>query len=200
MSTVKIPEILLPDCADLSKWAVNACDQYTSDPSYWRNVEKITAGSPSAYELVFPEIYLNDKPEERIARINKKMCEYLSGGVFKKITGGFVLVERKTTSGTRTGLVIAVDLEDYSFAPFAKTPVRSTEATILERIPPRVKIRENAPIELPHAMLLYNDPENTVLNCVCLGEVLYDFELMCGGGRVKGTYVTDAERVIGAFQ
>ena len=200
MSTVKIPEILLPDCADLSKWAVNACDQYTSDPSYWRNVEKITAGSPSAYELVFPEIYLNDKPEERIARINKKMCEYLSGGIFKKITGGFVLVERKTTSGTRTGLVIAVDLEDYSFAPFAKTPVRSTEATILERIPPRVKIRENAPIELPHAMLLYNDPENTVLNCVCLGEVLYDFELMCGGGRVKGTYVTDAERVIGAFQ
>ncbi len=199
MNTIKIPEILLPKDADLHKWAVNACDQYTSDYNYWREVERLTEGVPSAYNLIFPEIYLNDKPEERIARINENMRDYLSGGIFKKIMDGFILVERTTQSGTRTGIVLSVDLEDYSFEKGAKTLIRSTEGTIPERIPPRVKIRENAVLELPHATLLYDDSENRVLNAVERGEFLYDFELMQGGGRVKGTYIKNAKAVIRAL-
>ena len=127
METIKIPEILLPANADkMEAWAVNACDQYTSDAEYWKNVEKLTAGQPSAYNLIFPEIYLKDKPEERIARINKTMRQYLSGAIFKKVSGGFILVERKTQSGTRTGIVLAIDLEDYSFEAGTKALIRST--------------------------------------------------------------------------
>ncbi|MDE7082231.1 MAG: DUF1015 domain-containing protein [Clostridia bacterium] len=200
MNTVRIPDILLPaDGTDMSAWAVNACDQYTSDFSYWQEVERITAGKPSAYNLIFPEIYLNDEPEKRIARINETMREYLSGSVFKKVSGGFILVERTTPSGTRTGIVLAVDLEDYSYENGANTPVRSTEDTIRERIPPRVKIRENAPLELPHVMLLYNDEKNTVINAVKRGKVLYDFDLMCGGGHIKGTFVDNSKSVKNAF-
>ena len=200
MNVIKIPDILLPaDGVDLSAWAVNACDQYTSDLSYWQKVERITTGKPSAYNLIFPEIYLNDQPEKRIARINETMREYLSGGIFKKVSGGFVLIERTTPSGTRTGIVLAIDLEDYSFEVGAKTLIRSTEATIQERIPPRVAIRKNAPLELPHVMLLYDDKENSVLNAVTRGKVLYDFDLMCGGGHIKGTFINNPEEVISAF-
>lgn len=199
MNTVIIPDIFLPDGADMRIWAVNACDQFTSDHAYWREVEKLTQGKPSTYHLIFPEIYLKDNPEERIRNINANMQKYLSDGVFKKIEGGFILVERTTESGTRTGLVIAIDLEDYSFEKGAKTPVRSTEATILERIPPRVKIRENAPVELPHVMLLYNDPDDSVLKSVKKGATLYDFELNMKGGHVKGTFVENAKEVTQAF-
>lgn len=200
MNTIKIPDILLPsDGIDMTAWAVNACDQYTSDNAYWQEVEKITSGKPSTINLIYPEIYLNDRPEKRIARINETMREYLSGGIFKKVAGGFILVERTTPSGTRTGVVLAIDLEDYSFAVGAKTPVRSTEDTILERIPPRVKIRENAPLELPHVMLLYNDKDNAVLSTVKRGKVLYDFDLSCGGGHVRGTFIENSEEVKNAF-
>lgn len=199
MNTIKIPEILLPENADMRKWAVNACDQYTSDYGYWEDVERITAGSPSTFNLIFPEIYLKDEPEKRITRINETMRGYLSGGIFKRISGGFILVERTTPSGTRTGIVLAVDLEDYSFEEGTHAPIRSTEATILERIPPRVEIRKNAVIELPHAMLLYDDPENTVLSTIRRGEVLYDFELMKDGGHIKGTFVKNAEEVKNAL-
>ncbi|MDE7168347.1 MAG: DUF1015 domain-containing protein [Clostridia bacterium] len=200
MSAIKIPDILLPaDGVDLCAWAVNACDQYTSDLPYWQKVERIAAGKPSAYNLIFPEIYLNNEPEKRIARINETMREYLSGGIFKKVSGGFILVERTTPSGTRTGIILAVDLEDYSYEKGAKTLIRSTEATIQERIPPRVEIRKNAPLELPHVMLLYNDEKNSVLNAVTRGKVLYDFDLMCGGGHIKGTYIDNSEEVKTAF-
>lgn len=199
MNTIHIPEILLPADGDLQKWAVNACDQYTSDAEYWKNVEKSTAGSPSAFNLIFPEIYLKDKPEQRIARINKTMREYLSGGVFKTVKGGFILVERTTEAGTRTGIVLSVDLEDYSFEKGTKALIRSTEATILERIPPRVEIRKNAEIELPHVMLLYDDETDGVLKTVARGEVLYDFNLLFGGGHIKGTYITNPEEVINAL-
>lgn len=195
MSTVKIPEILLPSNADMHYWAVNACDQFTSDLSYWREVEELTKGKPSTFNLIFPEIYLKDNPDLRIKKINGNMREYLENGVFKTIKDGFVLVERTTESGMRTGIVLAIDLEDYSYEKGAKTPVRSTEATILERIPPRVEIRKNAPVELPHVMLLYNDPENKVVKAVEKGEVLYDFDLNMNGGHVKGTYISNANQV-----
>lgn len=200
MNAITVPEILLPvDGTDMSCWAVNACDQYTSDAAYWHNVERLTAGKPSALNLIFPEIYLNDEPEKRIQRINEKMCEYLSGGIFKKLDKGFVLVERQTPSGVRTGIILSVDLEEYSFEKDANTPIRSTEATILERIPPRVEIRRNAPLELPHVMLLYDDIQNSVLNCVHKGKTLYSFDLMCGGGKVKGTFIENSEEVKDAF-
>ncbi len=199
MNTVRIPEILLPAKADMQKWAVNACDQYTSDAEYWKKVKAETEGSPSAYKLIFPEIYLNDNPQQRIADINNAMREYLSGGVFKAVRDGFILVERTTASGTRTGIVLSVDLEDYSFKNGAHSLIRSTEATILERIPPRVEIRKNAEIELPHAMLLYDDKSDSVLNTVRRGEVLYDFDLLFNGGHVKGTYITNPKEVISAL-
>ncbi len=199
MNTLHIPEILLPDVADMSAWAVNACDQFTSDYGYWHSVETLVGDKVSALKLIFPEIYLKDNPEARIANINKTMRTYLNKGVFGRTVNSFILVERTTQSGTRTGLVLAIDLEEYSFEPDAKTAVRSTEATILERIPPRVEIRKDAPIELPHIMLLYDDADGRVLNCVKRGKTLYDFDLNMNGGRVKGTYVENTERVIESF-
>lgn len=199
MNTINIPEILLPANADMTAWAVNACDQFTSDYGYWKDVENSVGEKESTLKLIFPEIYLKDNPEVRIENINKTMRSYLNNGVFKTLSGGFVLVERTTPSGTRTGLVIAIDLEDYSYERGAKTPVRSTEATILERIPPRVQIRRNAPIELPHVMLLYDDKSDAVLKSVKRGEVLYDFNLNMDGGRVKGTFVENAAEAVKAF-
>lgn len=199
MNTVFIPEILLPKSADMESWAVNACDQFTSDSVYWRTVEKLVGEKESTLKLIFPEIYLKDNPTLRIAQINATMRSYLACGVFRKLEKGFVLVERTTDSGTRTGVVLAIDLEDYSFEPNAKTPVRSTEATILERIPPRVEIRKNAPLELPHVMLLYDDKSGSVLNSVERGEVLYDSELNMGGGHVKGTFIKNSREVAQKF-
>ena len=199
MQTIKITDILLPADADMHTWAVNACDQFTSDYSYWEEVERLTHGKPSTFHMIFPEIYLKDNPEKRIAAANSAMENYLKTGVFKSVKDGFILVERATESGVRTGIVLAIDLEDYSFEKGAKTPVRSTEATILERIPPRVEIRKNAPVELPHIMLLYDDPKDAVLKTVERGEVLYDFDLNMNGGHIKGTYVKNAEKVIKAF-
>ena len=199
MDTIRIPEILLPKSADMTLWAVNACDQFTSDKNYWSYLDKLVGSNVSALRLIFPEIYLNDNPEMRIAEINRAMRDYIDSGVFKEVSGGFILVERKTQSGTRTGIVLSIDLEDYSFERGAKTPVRSTEATILERIPPRVKIRGDAPVELPHVMLLYDDRKSSVLNCVRRGRVLYDFTLNMGGGSVKGTFIENAEEVKNRF-
>lgn len=199
MKAISIPEILLPANADMSRWAVNACDQFTSDESYWNAVEGKVGQSASTLRLIYPEIYLKDRTDERIAAINAHMREYLDGGVFKKITGGFILVERTTQSGTRTGIVLAIDLEQYDFKAGSSALIRSTEATILERIPPRVKIRENAPIELPHVMLLYNDKDNLVLSGVVRGEKLYDFDLMMDGGHVTGTYIKNPAEVEQVF-
>ena len=199
MDAIKIPRILLPKNADMTKWAVNACDQFTSDEKYWKELDGLVGGAVSTLRLIYPEIYLKDNPEKRIADINGNMNAYLKGGVFKEVAGGFVLVERTTQSGTRTGIVLAVDLEAYDFKKGSKALIRSTEATILERIPPRVKIRENAPVELPHVMLLYDDAENSVLKKVKRGEVLYDFELNMGGGHVKGAYIDNSEEVKNAF-
>lgn len=197
-NTISVPQILLPCGADMYSWAVNACDQFTSDLSYWQEVERIAQGKPSAYHIIFPEIYLKDNPEARIAAINSQMYRYLESGIFSEFNG-FVLVERTTESGTRTGIVLAIDLEQYSFRQEDKTLIRSTEATVLDRLPPRVHIRSGAPLELPHIMLLYDDKSRSVLNSVRRGEELYNFDLNMGGGHVKGTLVSDPQTVIDAF-
>ncbi len=194
MGTIAIPRILLPKHTDMSAWAVIACDQYTSDGEYWRNLCSFVGNKPSTLNLIYPEIYLGHDSGARIERINSTMREYLGSGVFYEYDG-MVLVERTTRSGMRTGLVLAVDLEDYSFEEGADSLIRSTEATILERIPPRVAIRRNALIELPHIMLLYDDVQNAVLSSVVRGETLYDFDLNMGGGHVAGYKVENSQNV-----
>ena len=198
MGTLNIPRILLPNVSDMSAWAVIACDQFTSDGEYWRNLKSFVGNKPSTLNLIYPEIFLNYDTESRIRCINENMYAYLNGGLFRS-EDTIVLVERTTQSGTRTGLVLSVDLEDYSFRKGSSALIRSTEATIEERIPPRVRIRENAPIELPHIMLLYDDPSAAVLSHVKRGEVLYDFDLKMGGGHVKGTHVFNSQEVRQAF-
>lgn len=200
MSTVTIPEILLPANADMTAWAVNACDQYTSDCEYWKNLAEFVGEKPSALNLIYPEIYLKDDTQNRINTINANMRKYLNEGVFYGVTDKFILVERTTQSGTRTGIVLAIDLEDYSFEKGSRALIRSTEATIMERIPPRVEIRKNAAIELPHVMLLFDDKDNAVLGSIKRGKVLYDFELNMNGGRVKGTEIINAREIVSAFE
>lgn len=200
MNTIKIPRILLPNTYDLSAWAVNACDQFTSDEEYWRNLYSYVGDKPSALKLILPEIYLSDNLEDRIKKIDETMYSYLETGMFRAVEDGFILVERTTQSGTRTGILLSIDLEDYSYEKSTAALIRSTEATILERIPPRVRIRQDAPIELPHIMLLYDDRENKVLSSVKRGNVLYDFDLNMGGGHLKGTYITNPHAVIDAFE
>lgn len=200
MSTVKIPEVLLPKNADMTAWAVNACDQYTSDYRYWEDLRAFVGDKPSALNLIYPEIYLKDDTQRRIDEINANMRKYLDEGVFYDVSGKFILVERSTQSGVRTGIVLAIDLEDYSFEKGSAVLIRSTEATILERIPPRVEIRKNAVVELPHVMLLYDDKQNAVLNGVKRGKVLYDFTLNMGGGKVKGTEIVNAQEIISLFE
>ncbi len=199
---VKVPEIMLPaDRSIMPKWAVIACDQYTSQKDYWHNVEEFTKGVPSTLNLIFPECYLEDpEPGKRINSINKSMHEYLSGAVLAPPAEGFILVKRDTpASPTRWGLVAAIDLEFYDFSPESTSMVRATEGTILERIPPRVRIREKAELELPHIMVLIDDPELSVIESFInetadLTEV-YDFDLMMESGHITGYRIDSDEHI-----
>lgn len=198
MSVVQIPRILLParsaDPDFMRKWSVIACDQFTSDRAYWKALEEEVEDSPSSLHLVFPEVYLNDgDEEERVAAIRENMQKYLREGVFRELNKGFVLVERSTpyTREKRYGVMLSIDLEEYSFQSESKAKVRATEATVPERIPPRVKIRRGAPLELPHVMLLYDAPEERILSGL-KGQnlpLLYDFELNRGGGKLRGWFI-----------
>ncbi|MFL0248525.1 DUF1015 domain-containing protein [Candidatus Clostridium stratigraminis] len=201
---INIPEILMPyDSVDYSKWAVVACDQYTSQPEYWESVEKIVGEDKSTLKLVFPEVYLEESEDEivkRINTVNNTMKEYVNEGVLLPQKPGFIYAERTTEhSGTRKGLMIAVDLERYDFNKDSKSLIRATEGTIIERIPPRLRIREHASVELPHIMLLIDDPDNSVIGQIAnmkkdLKKV-YDFELMKDGGHIEG-YKVDDEKLI----
>ena len=190
-----VPTILLPNRqVNLEQWAVIACDQYTSQADYWDKVEAQVGDAPSTLRLTFPEIYLEDADkEERIEQINAAMRNYLAEGVLLEQKPGFILVDRQTThAASRKGLVVALDLECYDFSAGSKTLIRATEGTIVERLPPRIKVRENAEIELPHIMVLIDDPDKTVIEPLFdfpLTKV-YDFDLMLNGGHVKG-YLID---------
>ncbi len=201
---IEAAEILLPvSSVDMNKWAVIACDQHTSDYRYWEEVEKLVGDSPSTLRLTLPEIYLSDRCEERIKSIRKAITQYRQKGIFRKLPKGFVMVERKTkNSPLRRGIVLSVDLEKYSYEQKSNALIRATEATILERIPPRLKIREGAEMEFPHIMLLYEDPKNLVLGPLQNQddlEKLYDFELNMGGGHVVGKFISDYQPVIDRF-
>jgi hypothetical protein len=193
-----IPEILLPrEGLDLTKWAVIACDQFTSEPEYWEGVASFVGDAPSTLNLIYPEVYLNEADrEERIGRIRASMSRYLAEGLFKEIEG-FVYVERTVGGAARKGLMVCLDLEHYDFRKGATSLIRATEGTILERIPPRIKIREGAPIEIPHIMVLIDDPGSTVIGPLTASkaklEKLYDFELLMDSGRLAGYRVGDRE-------
>lgn len=200
-----VDDIYLPaEGVDMSKWAVVACDQYTSEPEYWHEVEREVGDAPSTLGLIYPEAFL-DEGDARIAEINARMRRYLSEGVLVPRVHGFVLVERECEHGARVGLVAPVDLEAYDFEAGSRSPVRATEGTILERIPPRVRIRRGACIELPHIMMLLDDYERTVIEPLYEMreslEKLYDFDLMQGGGHIRGWAVEGeaVEFVLGAM-
>ena len=182
-------EILLPK-KNFEKWAVIACDQYTSDKKYWDEVEKIVGDQPSTLHMVLPEIYLSEQ-DKRIEKINSTMGEYLNADVFKRISGSMVYIEREITgSAVRKGVLALIDLEEYEYEAGKRSLIRATEQTVAERIPPRVKIRKDAPLEFPHVLLFIDDPEDAVIcaasGCKSAQSKLYDFELMQGGGHIEG--------------
>ena len=205
-SCIVAPEILLPvKGTDMTAWAVIACDQHTSDAAYWAELEQKVGDKPSTLRLTLPEIWLETGGwENKIEAVSDSIKEYRARGVFAKLPKGFVLVQRDTAySPSRTGIVLAVDLEKYSYRKESDAQIRATEATILERIPPRLKIREKAEIEFPHIMLLFDDPDDIVLGPLKADrslETLYDFELNMGGGHVRGKFVSDYGPVIERFE
>jgi hypothetical protein len=194
---IRVPETHLPRPGiDLSRWAVVACDQYTSEPEYWRKVEEIVGHAPSTLNLIFPEAYL-ERPdsEARIARIQATMKGYLESGVLAPCEG-FIYVERAAGGKSRRGLMMCLDLEHYDYGAASTSLIRPTESTLVERLAPRIKIRDGAELELPHILVLIDDPEQLVIEPigrqVSTLECLYDIELMQGGGRVAGYRVNDA--------
>ena len=189
---IDVPEILLPAEKDLSSWSVIACDQYTQDLDYWKKVSECVGNRPSTLNMILPEVYLSAPDRtERIAKIRKVMKDYLDGKVFAPAEREFIYVERSTGYGrVRKGLVVSIDLESYEWKPMSRALIRATEATIVERIPPRKEIRIGAPVESPHIMLLVNDPERSLIEAV--GEdakkssPVYDGDLMLGSGHISG--------------
>ena len=193
---MKIPfragNILIPKKTDMTKWSVVACDQYTSEPEYWNEVTKIVGDAPSTLNLTLPEIYLEESDvNERIKRINENMDKLLEEDFFNELEDSMIYLERTQSDGkVREGLMGIVDLEDYSYEVGSQTLIRATEKTVIERIPPRVKVRENAKLELPHIMILIDDEKKDIIeslkNKVTETDVVYDFDLMQNGGHIKG--------------
>lgn len=189
--------ILIPK-TDFEKWSVVACDQYTSEPEYWREVERIAGDTPSALNIILAEVYLSKDNSDRINSINKNMLKFLDDDVFEEIENIFVYLERTLHSGEiRKGIVGLIDLDDYSYIKGEKALIRATEATVLERIPPRVEIRRDASIEMPHIMLLIDDKNKTVIEPLAEKtgsfDKIYDFVLMQNGGSIKGYSVKGEE-------
>ena len=192
-------DILLPKDADMTKWAVVACDQFTSQPEYWQAVEETVGDAPSTLRLILPEAKLNEPDvDEHIAGINAAMQDYLDRGIFRTLADSLIYIERVQSDGkVRHGLIGMVDLDQYDFTPGSGALIRATEGTVLSRIPPRVRVRQDAPIELPHVMLLIDDPDRTVIEPMTAQsgsmEKLYDFELQQGGGHLTGWKLTEKQ-------
>lgn len=195
---ISIPSILLPEKdTDLSRWSVVACDQYTSDHKYWKRVETAVGSVPSTLRITLPEIFLEAADvESRIKNIHKSMKTYLENQILVEQGEMVVYIERQTdASGLRQGLLFAMDLERYDYAKDSKTLIRATEGTIVERIPPRLRVRKDASIELPHIMILINDPEKRLIEGTAASlknkESLYKADLMENGGSISGWGISD---------
>ncbi|HUV16706.1 MAG TPA: DUF1015 domain-containing protein [Pelolinea sp.] len=205
---IQAPDLFIPNNEiNMSKWAVVACDQFTSEPEYWEEVKKQTENYPSTYHLILPEAYLGKEiGQTHLARIRPLMAEYVKSSVFRSVEG-FIYVERETVSGIRKGLVAALDLEKYDYNPQSTSMIRATEGTIVDRLPPRIKIRENALLEIPHILVLIDDPELSVIKPVSREtenlDKLYDFDLIQNGGHIRGYLVNDQQvedRMISALE
>ena len=188
----------LPNASiDPARWAVIACDQYTSQPEYWTEVQKQVQDKPSCLHLIYPEAFLS-QGDQRIQTIQQTMKRYLQDGILEeKVQNGFVLLKRSTLSGDRYGLVGVIDLEAYDYDPQTDCPIRATEGTIESRIPPRVRIRQDALLELSHVMVLIDDPQKQLIEVLADQRekfpVLYDFDLMMNGGHVTGYAIQGKE-------
>ncbi|NLM74950.1 MAG: DUF1015 domain-containing protein [Clostridiaceae bacterium] len=202
---INISSVLLPrKNINMQKWAVVACDQYTSEPEYWKEVEDFVGESPSTLRLIFPEAYLETENDEekrkRITNINNYMNTYLENDILQELRDTVILIERTFQNGARRyGIVLAVDLEKYDYSKGSQSLIRATEGTIIDRLPPRIKIRENAALELPHIMLLIDDREKTVIEPLAKKadsyKQLYSFELMKNSGSIKGWEISEEEEI-----
>ncbi|MDO4554828.1 MAG: DUF1015 domain-containing protein [Lachnospiraceae bacterium] len=197
----KNADILLPkEGTDMSKWAVIACDQYTSEPEYWDKTKEIVGDAPSTLNLILPEVYLEeDDVEARLEKIHAAMKDYKTEGIFTEYKDSMIYLERTDSTGkVRAGLIGKLDLEEYNYQKGSKSQVRATEATVIERIPPRIKVRKGADVELPHIMILIDDDKKTVLEPLekktDTMKKVYDFTLMQNGGSVKGYLLGEEEK------
>lgn len=194
---IQIPQVYLPKPGtDLKKWAVIACDQFTSEPEYWREVEKIVGDAPSTLNLTFPEVYLEKSDGgTRIKDVQATMRKYMDEGILQP-RDGLIYVERTVSGKTRKGIILCLDLERYDYNKGSTSLIRATEGTIVDRLPPRMKIREGAAMELPHILVLIDDPNHTVIQPLTAAksdlEKLYDFDLMLDSGHLAG-YAVNAE-------
>ena len=197
MSIFKSADILIPQGVDFTKWSVVACDQYTSEPSYWEDVRRIVGDSPSTLNIIYPEVYLGEENgEERIKSIHETMQRYLDDGLFLEILDSLIYVERTQSDGrTRRGIIGALDLEEYDYTKGSQSKIRATEGTIVERIPPRKRVRLGAPLELPHIIMLIDDREKNIIEPLADKKArfdkLYDFDLMKNSGHLTGYLVDD---------
>ncbi|MBR5047546.1 MAG: DUF1015 domain-containing protein [Eubacterium sp.] len=194
-------DIILPgEKTDPGKWAVVACDQFTSQPEYWNAVEEIVGDSPSTYRLILPEIFLEDEDvDDRLRKINESMHQYEKDGIFRTCQDAMIYVERRDSEGKiRCGIVGAFDLEAYDYHKGSTTLIRATEATMESRIPPRLQVRENALVELPHILILMDDPNKSVIEPLASlkneMEMIYDFDLMLGGGHINGYLIPEDQQ------
>lgn len=188
---VKVPRTLLPKPSlDHQKWAVIACDQFTSEPEYWQNVQEFVGEAPSTLHMILPEVYLGTSEEEnRVKNTQTVMTQYLQSGLFRQFND-FIYVLRTVNGQTRRGLMVCLDLEFYDYSKGSQTLIRATEETIIERLPPRIRIREQAPLECPHILVLFDDPNDTVFgpldDQLMIFNEIYDFDLMFGSGHLRG--------------
>ena len=204
---IQIPQVYLPKPGvDLKKWAVIACDQFTSEPEYWQEVERMVGDAPSTLNLTFPEVHLEKPGEEnRIKNIQLTMRSYLEQGILQP-RDGLIYVERTVSGKTRKGIILCLDLERYDYNKGSSSLIRATEGTIVDRLPPRIKIRQGAVMELPHILVLIDDPNGTVIEPLAADkaklEKLYDFDLMLDSGHLAGYAVNEAheDQVIDALR
>ena len=201
MSIVKTPKILIPNkSVDMEKWSTIACDQFCARPKYWEELTELVGDAPSTLKLTCPEIYLTKgNLEERIEGVWKEMDGYLKANLFEEYEN-FILVEREVENGKkRVGIMIAIDLEGYNWER-VRVPIRATEGTLVERLPVRIKIRKQAPIELPHAIILIDNPEKDIIEPIYESrdnlKKVYDFNLNMGGGSIKGYVVENSKELI----
>lgn len=197
----QLPRLLLPAAGiDTARWAVIACDQFTAAPEYWEETARLVGKEPSCLQLTLPEVYLSQDDTPRIGAIHRTMADYLSQGVLREQDEGLLLLARDCGRGCpRRGVLLAFDLEAYDEQSDPRTPIRPTEATVTERVPPRLAIRAQAPFELPHIILFLDDPNHTVLEPLFADAQsvppLYDIELMQGGGRLTERFLPQNDAV-----